>query len=41
MALVDLVVLVCDEADLVDVERLGVINVRNGHGDELEPEIHG
>ena len=36
----DLVVVVGSEPDLVDVERLGAIDVGHRHGHELEPEIH-
>ena len=38
--LVDLVVVVGVEAGLVDVERLGAVDVGDGHRDQLELEVH-
>ena len=31
---------VCVEGDVVDVESLGSVHVRDGNGDELEPHVH-
>lgn len=40
MLVVDLHVLFDAEADLVDVEGLGAIDVGDGHGDKLKTQLH-